>query len=186
MVGTSQMLLCPPYERFRRMTVFAGFASFRTEHNGGKLGSDQGSIESGSHEIATSVVERPWRCRTSDCHRRRLDFLAAGGAIRRSPAGDRAGRARCNDRGLEAAEAAAPADRHHRHQRRDRNHRLPDALRHPHARRRRRRRDAGNRARSRHTVSDAQGRTAGDNRGVRCAASRWRRLCHRSRHDPRR
>ena len=47
------------YERFRRMTVFAGFASFRTEHNGSRLGSDQGSIESGSHEIATCCCGAP-------------------------------------------------------------------------------------------------------------------------------
>ena len=41
-------------------------------------------------------------------------------------------------------------------------------------------------ARARDAVSGAQGRAAGDHRGVRCAASRWRRLCHRPRHEPRR
>ena len=168
------------------MTVFAGFASFRTEHNGSRLDPIKEASSRANHEIATSVVERPRRSRTSARHRRRLDFLAADGAFRRSAAGDRAGRARCDDRGAEAAEAAAPADRHHRHQRRHRDHRLPDALRHPQARRRRRRRDAGNAPGPDHAVSGAQGRTAGDDRRVRCAASRWRRLCHRPRHEPRR
>ncbi len=35
-------------------------------------------------------------------------------------------------------------------------------------------------------LSGAQGRAAGDDRGVRCAASRWCGLCHRARDEPRR
>src|SRR5215213_4413691 len=56
MVGTSLALLCPPYARSRRMTVFAGFASFRTGHNGGRLE----SIEEASSQEAMKLRRLLW------------------------------------------------------------------------------------------------------------------------------
>src|SRR5207237_8060612 len=107
MVGTAQMRLCPPYQHFRRMTVFAGSASFRSEHNGGRLDLIREVSSQEDHEIATSVVERARRIHASPRHRRRLAIVTAADAICGGTPGDRTGRTRCDDRGAEAAEAAA-------------------------------------------------------------------------------
>ena len=123
-------------------------------------------------------------------------LVAAGGGAwilslppaptRYSRAADREGGSRRHARGVEAAETPAAADCDHRHQRRHRGHRLSHALRHPSARRRRRRGAAGDGAGAGEALSGAHGRAAGDRRGVRCAASGRRRLCHRPGHEPRR
>ncbi len=117
---------------------------------------------------------------------RGMDSLPPSGADAHRRAADREAGSRRDSHGVEAAETPATADCDHRHQRRHRGHRLSHALWHPAARRRRRRGAAGNGAGAGEAVSGAQGRAAGDGRGVRCAASGRRRLCHRPGHEPRR
>ena len=82
---------------------------------------------------------------------------------------------------LKPPKRAAPADRHHRDQRRHRDHHylMPYGIL--------KRADIAemvaytrNGGGADDAVSGAQGRAAGDDRGVRCAASRWRRLRHRA------
>ena len=98
----------------------------------------------------------------------------------------REGGSRCDAHGVEAAETSATADRDHRHQRRHRGYGLPHALRHPSALGRGRRGVAGDGAGAGEALSGARGRAAGDDRGLRCAASGRRRLRHRPGHEPRR
>ena len=68
--------------------------------------------------------------------RRRVDAVVAVGAPIRPAAAHRSLRNAGAARGVEAAKAWTPGHRHHRHQRRDGNHRLPDAVRDSPARRR--------------------------------------------------
>src|ERR1700754_2074319 len=69
------------------------------------------TIEASNHELAACIMERFERCRTSRDNRWDLDSHAAAGAVFRSRAVDRDGGGRRHDRGLEAAETPAPADR---------------------------------------------------------------------------
>src|SRR5690242_17369155 len=99
------------------MSFFARITPFRIAPAARSLpGKSQWKFGARNHELAACEMDRHQCCRTLRDRLRWMDCHITAGAVPCRRAADREARGRSHDRGAEAAETQAAADRDHRHQ----------------------------------------------------------------------